>query len=77
MDLRYVLHGEQEFLFYGEPIRAGDHLTVSVWIEPVTEKQGRRGGTMRFGRVITDFVDEAGAVRARARSTTIETEPPQ
>jgi hypothetical protein len=75
-DLARVLHGEQEFRFHGPPVRAGARLTVEIRIESVTEKAGRRGGTMRFARVATDFVDESGRLVAQAFATTIETEAP-
>jgi len=42
----------------------------------LTEKTGRRGGTMRFARVATDFVDEADRLVAQSFATTIETEAP-
>jgi hypothetical protein len=73
MDLRRVLHGEQEFRFFGPPVRAGATLSVEVRIESVVEKEGRRGGTMRLARVVTEFIDDEGQLVARARSTTIET----
>jgi N-terminal half of MaoC dehydratase len=74
MDLHRVLHGEQEFCFYGKPIRAGDRLRVTVRLESVVTKAGRRGGSMRFGKIVTDFTDVDGRLAARAWSTTIETE---
>jgi hypothetical protein len=74
MDLRRVLHGEQEFRFHGPPPRAGTRLTVEIRIESVVEKAGKRGGTMRFARVATDFVDDAGRAVAQGFATTIETE---
>jgi acyl dehydratase len=73
MDQRRVLHGEQEFRFFGPPVRAGARLSVEVRIESVVEKEGRRGGTMRLARVVTEFTDDQGQLVARARSTTIET----
>jgi N-terminal half of MaoC dehydratase len=73
MDLRRVLHGEQEFTYHGPLPRAGDRLTVEIRIESVEEKEGRRGGTMRLAHVLSTFTNEAGDVVAHARSTTIET----
>jgi hypothetical protein len=74
MDLHRVLHGEQEFRFYAEPIRAGDRLTVTIRLESVTTKTGRRGGSMRIAKVVTEFTNAEDDVVARAWSTTIETE---
>jgi N-terminal half of MaoC dehydratase len=73
MDLRRVLHGEQEFRFHGPLPRAGDRLTVEIRIESVEEKEGRRGGTMRLAHIVSEFTNEAGEVVAHARATTIET----
>ena len=74
-DLRRVLHGEQEFRFRCPLPRAGDRLTVEIRIDSLSEKAGRRGGTMRFGRVVTDFTGPGGNLVAQGFATTIETEP--
>jgi N-terminal half of MaoC dehydratase len=72
MDLRRVLHGEQEYRFPGPPPRVGDRLTVELRIESVEEKEGRRGGTMRLARILSEFTNEAGEIVAEARATMIE-----
>lgn len=72
-DLRRILHGEQEYEFFGPPPRAGSVLTVQPRLESVTEKEGKRGGRMRFIKVVEDFSDESGRLVARGRSTLIET----
>ena len=68
-----ILHGEQEFLFHGEPPRAGTVLTGVARIDRVYEKQGKRGGTMVFTEVVTEFRDAGGRLVAESRSTLIET----
>jgi hypothetical protein len=68
-----ILHGEQEYEFFGPPPRAGTELTVTSRLESVTEKEGRRGGTMRLIVVVEDFTDETGRLVAQGRSTLIET----
>ena len=73
MDLRRVLHGEQEYRFYGPLPRAGSRLRVELRVESVEEKRGRKGGSMRLAHVVTDFYDDHGALVAQGRSTTIET----
>lgn len=73
LNLRRILHGEQEFVFFGEPPSAGTELTVTQRLESVTEKEGKRGGTMRLVTVVDDFTDETGKLVAQARSTLIET----
>jgi len=68
-----VLHGEQEFVFHGEPPRAGTVLTGQSRIDKVYEKEGRRGGTMTFTETVTEFRDPQGTLVAETRSTVIET----
>jgi hypothetical protein len=73
-NLGRILHGEQEFVFHGEPPRAGDVLTGQMRIDRTYEKAGRRGGTMQFVEVVTEFRDAAGRFVAESRGTVIETE---
>jgi hydroxyacyl-ACP dehydratase HTD2-like protein with hotdog domain len=68
-----ILHGEQEFVFPGPPPAAGTELTAEARIDRVFEKEGKRGGTMTFVEVVTEYRDSSGAVVAEARSTVIET----
>lgn len=74
LDVRRVLHGEQEYLFFGPPPVAGDRLTVDSRVESVTEKQGKRGGKMLVVTTVTDFADENGRVVAQGRAKLIQTE---
>ena len=68
-----ILHGEQEFVFPGAPPAAGTELTAEARIDRVYEKEGKRGGTMTFVELVTEYRDGSGAVVAEARSTIIET----
>jgi hypothetical protein len=68
-----ILHGEQEFVFFGEPPRAGDVLTGVSRIDRVYEKEGRRGGVMKFTEGVTEFRDPSGRLVAESRTTSIET----
>jgi len=68
-----ILHGEQEFVFPGPPPAAGTELVAEARIDRVFEKEGKRGGTMTFVEVLTEFRDSSGAVVAESRSTVIET----
>lgn len=72
MDLRRVLHGEQEFE-YLNPIHAGDVLTAVTKVTDVYEKTGGRGGTMTFVVMDTEFSNQNGEKVAISRSVTIET----
>jgi hypothetical protein len=77
-DLSRVLHGEQEFIFHGEPPRAGTHLIATERIDSVFEKQGKRGGAMLFTLIVVEFRDQAGTLVAESRATQITTgEPPK
>jgi hypothetical protein len=71
-----ILHGEQEFVFHGPPPRAGTELVGTQRIDKVYEKEGRRGGTMTFTEVVTEFRDTAGNLVAEVRATSIETSRP-
>ena len=72
MDLRRVLHGEQEFE-YLKPIYAGDVLTAVTKVTDVFEKTGGRCGTMTFVVMDTEFTNQKGEKVAVSRSVTIET----
>lgn len=72
LDLRRLLHGEQEFE-YVQPIHAGDVLTATTTVVKVFEKAGSRGGTMKFVVLESEFVNQNKAVVLRSRTTLIET----
>jgi hypothetical protein len=76
LDLRYVLHGEMDFVFHGPPPRIGETLFGHHVTPEVFKKQGRRGGTMTFVISAIEWRDEKGALRITARNTTIETGKP-
>jgi hypothetical protein len=73
IDVRRLLHGEQEFEFLHEPPTAGAVLHCQTEVEEIYEKEGRRGGVMTFVVMRSDFTDDDGAVVAQSRSTLIET----
>jgi hypothetical protein len=75
-DRKRLLHGEQEFRFPGPLPRAGDALTAREYIAETYEKDGARGGTMRFAVVVTEFRSAAGDLVAEARRTLIERAAP-
>jgi hypothetical protein len=73
IDITRLLHGAQEFTFHGPPPRAGTKLTGQMRVTDTYEKEGRRGGTMSFIEVVTDFRDDAGALVAEAKIVLIVT----
>jgi hypothetical protein len=76
IDLRRLLHGEQEYVFPNGPPKAGTKLTAQTRVESVFDKEGKRGGSMTFVVTVTDFHDDQGVLVAQARSTAIETGRP-
>lgn len=74
LDMRRVLHGEQEFVYPDGPMRVGQLLTGRHRLADDYTKTGRQGGTMRFVVRETEFRNaHTGQVVCLARSTTIET----
>ncbi|HVF76479.1 MAG TPA: MaoC family dehydratase N-terminal domain-containing protein [Acidimicrobiales bacterium] len=75
-DMRRILHGEEEYLFFGPLPRAGETLAVSARLGDRWEKEGKRGGTMRFATLVREFRNAAGDLVAEQRSTLVETSRP-
>ena len=71
-----LLHAGQEFRFFGPPPRAGDVLTTESWIDRLYEKEGKRGGKLRFAEIVTSYRDGMGELVAEGRTTVIETSKP-
>jgi acyl dehydratase len=66
------LDGEQEFIFHGPKLRAGDRLTAQTSVADIWQKQGRRGGKLTFYKMRCDFRDAAtGALRLELFSTSV------
>jgi hypothetical protein len=72
-DRKRLLHGEQEYTFHGGVPAAGDVLTARERVVDRFSKPGKRGGTMRFATVVTEYRDRAGTLVAEAKATFIET----
>lgn len=68
----YTIHGEQAYE-YERPLVVGDVLTGTTTLAEVYERDGKRGGTMTFAVLETEYTDEDGEVVLTARSTAIET----
>ena len=52
---------------------AGDHLTSELGEVKAYEKEGKRGGLMKFVEMETLYRDAAGEIVARSRTTAIQT----
>ena len=72
LDMRYVLHGGQEWIFE-RPIFAGDVLTAEPGASSSYEKEGKRGGTMKFIESEMLYRDQKGEIVLRGKSTLIQT----
>ncbi len=73
-DSRRRLHGEQEFAFPGTPPRAGARLRGRTRLDAAFEREGRRGGLLRFYVLGTEYRDGDGELVATAKMTVVETE---
>ena len=71
-NLTRVLHGEQRFVYH-QPMRPGMRLRVTTRPGKSWEKEGKRGGTMRFSETITEYRDERGELVTTAISVGIVT----
>jgi hypothetical protein len=76
MDQERGLHAEQEFTFFGPPPRAGTRLRARTRIAEIYDKEGKRGGTMTFVEMVTDFHDTDGVLVAQSKMTGVETSRP-
>ena len=74
MDQRRGMHAEQEYIFHGPPPKAGTRLHCRSRIAEIYEKQGKRGGTLTFAVMITEFRDDDGKLVAEAKLTGVEVE---
>ncbi|CAN5384219.1 MaoC family dehydratase N-terminal domain-containing protein [soil metagenome] len=72
-DYSRILHGGQSFTFHRPPPRAGEVLTGQQRIADVYTKEGKRGGSMEFTEVVTEFRDPDGELVVEMTSTTIVT----
>jgi hypothetical protein len=73
IDWSRILHGEEEYTFYGRPPAAGETLTARQEVVDVFAKAGRRGGDMTFIIVRTEYRNADGDLVADVRHTVIET----
>ncbi len=76
MDLRRVLDGGREYVFHGPPPKAGTKLTAQTRVDDIYEKEGKRGGTMKFVVTVQEFRDEHGNLVVESRATSIQTGQP-
>jgi acyl dehydratase len=71
LDYSNGVHGEQEFELL-KPIFVGDVLTWTCRIADIYEKEGGRGGKMKFAVVESHYINQRGEKVAIARNVMIE-----
>ncbi len=67
------MHAEQEYVFHGPPPAAGERLVATSRITDIWEKASRSAGTLTFVKMVTEFRDATGTLRAEAILTGVET----
>jgi acyl dehydratase len=68
----YSIHGEQSYEI-ARPMQVGDVLTGRTTLTDVYERDGRRGGTMTFAELETEYTDQDGETVMTVSATVIET----
>jgi hypothetical protein len=76
IDASLLLHAEEEYEFFGETLRAGEILRGRTSIAEAYDKIGRRGTKLTFYVFETQFLGALGALRARSRTTVVQTTEP-
>ena len=71
--LARVLHGEQRFAYH-KPLQPGMKLRVVTRPGNAWEKEGKKGGKLKFTETITEYRDEAGDLVLVATSVGVLTE---
>jgi hypothetical protein len=69
-----VLHAEEEFVFHGPPPTPGRALKVSTRLGSPYEKEGSRGGRLRFVEIVAEYRDADGTLVAEQKTTLVETQ---
>ena len=67
------LHAEQEFTYHRH-LSPGDVLTVTTKPGKKWEKEGRRGGLLKFSESITEYRDQNGELVVTARGVGVQTQ---
>jgi hypothetical protein len=71
--LARVLHGEQRFEYH-KPLQPGMKLVVTTRSGKAWEKEGKKGGKLKFSETISEYRDEAGDLVLVATSVGVLTE---
>jgi acyl dehydratase len=69
------LHAEQHYEYH-RPLKVGDVLTAETKPGKTWEKEGRRGGKLRFTESVTEYSNQDGELVVTARGVGVFTERP-
>src|SRR5713226_9528342 len=72
LDVLRILHAGQEFEYLGE-VRAGDTLTTRSKISDMSEKEGKKGGTLTFITSETTYTNQRGEDVLVSRTVLVQT----
>ena len=67
-----LLHAEQKYEYH-QPIRPGDVLTVTTRPGKRWEKEGKRGGSLKFSEAVSEFRNQHGELVVTATMVGVET----
>jgi hypothetical protein len=67
------LHAEQRYEYH-HPIHVGDTLTVTSHPGKSWEREGRRGGKLKFSESVTEYRNQDGVLCVTATSVGVQTE---
>lgn len=70
-----ALHAEMRFEYH-RPMRPGMRVSVARRPGATWEKDGRKGGRLKFAETITEYRDESGALLVTTRSVSVTTGRP-
>ena len=69
------LHAEQQYVYHRQ-VRVGDVLSATTKPGKSWEKEGRRGGKLKFSESVTEYRDQDGELVVTATSVGVQTEKP-
>jgi len=69
------LHAEQHYVFH-KTLKVGAVLSAEVKPGKTWEKQGRKGGSLKFSETVTEYRDESGELVITATGVGVKTERP-
>ncbi len=69
------LHAEQHYVYHRQ-VKVGDILSSSTKPGKSWEKEGRRGGKLKFSESVTEYRDQEGELVVTATSVGVQTEKP-